>query len=82
MNPYQKDLQKDLDRAKHDLRNYVNNCKDNHVAPLLQLMGLPIGSVISKEYNPQADTEFWEVTVAGETYRGPDIVRLLKSIKL
>jgi hypothetical protein len=55
-------------------------CFANHVEPLLALMGLPVGTVITKEYSDSLDSDFWEVTIGLDKYQGPDIVALLKSI--
>lgn len=63
-----------------DLLNHRRKCNKDHVTPLLHLMGLPTGTVITKEYDPESDLDFWEITMADKTVRGHDIIQLLIKI--
>jgi hypothetical protein len=57
-------------------------CVENHVTPLLNLMGLPVGTVITREYDPTLEADYWEIQIGLDKKRGADIIALLKSIQL
>ena len=64
-----------------DLLNQRRKCNQDHVVPLLSLMGLPTGAVITKEFCDKDDCDYWEITVGEKTIRGVNIVSMLSNIQ-
>ena len=64
------------------LLSQQRKCDRDHVTPLLQLKGLPAGTVITKEYDAAQDQEFWEIQIGETRHRGVDIIALLINIVL
>lgn len=66
----QEDMEKELQHKSQ---------KSNIVAALYGLSNLPVGAVLTHEYDAQQDIDYWEVNIVGETKRGLDLIGLLQS---
>jgi hypothetical protein len=76
----QPSLETQIEFLSINLANQQTKCYRDHVTPLLALMNLPVGTVITREYSGVEQHEFWEIQMGDETFRGVDIVDLLSKL--